>query len=911
MVCNAYAIIRRFLLALLVFASCWAHAVACPTGYSTTVPIAIQPQVYLSGALSNFPMLFTGSQLFAGTANPPGKAALSTGVDIIFCDAASSGNLLAYELVANTYSTTTGAGEWWIKVPTLSNSAVQTIYAFVGNASGTDHSAAATVWSAYSGVWHYGTASSISVIDSTGNNTAINHGATATAGEVQGGGAYASASSQWTDTGNLVTGLTSFTVEAWLNPATSSDQRVFSNQTTTVNSKGILLHDNSGTLGVCYFVTTAIFSCRYTSSAVLGTTGPYAYFAGSHTGGSANQVAIYFQGQPVTGTPTSSGSATDPADSGVNLIIGRNGNASTPAYYNGKLDEIRFAKAVLTADWIAADYFTIINPTSIYQIAPSPPVAFINPVLNAASESPYSASTVTCDLTNLTHSSVTTGDPIIVIIHNERGTITSPPTDTCGTAFGSPIDTVHYNDGSFDYYTESWVGAAACTGTDLISWTTSTTFGASGACIELDKNQYTTTVDYHNGGVVPLKLTAYSIGNQSTVNRDFVVTYLQGEGGSSTVYPVPPAKWVAGHWGQLAGAAYGIGGYAGSTLTHAYQFSVAPTAAIVQWLTLSLKPVAISIITSTIPTGSLGSAYYYAIPAVGGVGPYTWSKTAGNLFGLSLNSSTGEITGTPTSGGTSSVTFQVTDGTNTTTKTISFTVNISQQTAALIDECGTASNTSCALAAVSSGDTIVAMQFIAYHGGYNSLNPPTDSLGTVFHFVDACYNALEAGSGLGATGEAYYIGTATSSGADTLVPTPNNTPSHAYAIFGQFRNVQAFFDQEVCTTGSSAASATITSGNLPVVVPNSMMFAEANFGTSPSGPAAVAPFTLGIHDTSGGLRDLLSEYDIGATTGNYTPQMTQATNTNGTWNMGAISLRPKTTGTVSVSGVYRHRGIVY
>ena len=65
--------------------------------------------------------------------------------------------------------------------------------------------------------------------------------------------------------------------------------------------------------------------------------------------------------------------------------------------------------------------------------------------------------------------------------------------------------------------------------------------------------------------------------------------------------------------------------------------------------------------------------------ASGGTTPYTWSIASGSLpAGLSLNTSTGVISGTPTATGTFSFTAQVTDSSNprqTATKTLSITVS--------------------------------------------------------------------------------------------------------------------------------------------------------------------------------------------------------------------------------------------
>lgn len=63
-----------------------------------------------------------------------------------------------------------------------------------------------------------------------------------------------------------------------------------------------------------------------------------------------------------------------------------------------------------------------------------------------------------------------------------------------------------------------------------------------------------------------------------------------------------------------------------------------------------------------LPNGTVGSAYSTTITVTGGTGPYTFAITAGTLpSGLSLNTSTGVISGTATTAGSSSFTIQATD----------------------------------------------------------------------------------------------------------------------------------------------------------------------------------------------------------------------------------------------------------
>jgi len=92
-----------------------------------------------------------------------------------------------------------------------------------------------------------------------------------------------------------------------------------------------------------------------------------------------------------------------------------------------------------------------------------------------------------------------------------------------------------------------------------------------------------------------------------------------------------------------------------------------------------VQPATVAILTTTLPNGSV-QLPYAATPLVGGgVGPYSWSIQTGGLpTGLSLNHTTGAITGTPNAAGSFAFTLHVTDSSGTPqSATQSFTVTIS------------------------------------------------------------------------------------------------------------------------------------------------------------------------------------------------------------------------------------------
>ena len=74
------------------------------------------------------------------------------------------------------------------------------------------------------------------------------------------------------------------------------------------------------------------------------------------------------------------------------------------------------------------------------------------------------------------------------------------------------------------------------------------------------------------------------------------------------------------------------------------------------------------------PSAAVGSAYSYTFVPYGGSGSYTWSA-AGLPNGISIGSSTGTISGTPTASGSPFVTITVTD-TNGTAEPFGYTLNI-------------------------------------------------------------------------------------------------------------------------------------------------------------------------------------------------------------------------------------------
>ena len=85
-----------------------------------------------------------------------------------------------------------------------------------------------------------------------------------------------------------------------------------------------------------------------------------------------------------------------------------------------------------------------------------------------------------------------------------------------------------------------------------------------------------------------------------------------------------------------------------------------------------------SIATASLPNGAVQNAYTATVEVVGGTAPYSWAATSGSLpSGLTLSSTAGVISGTPTTQGASTVAIRVTDaGGRTAAATLTLTVDL-------------------------------------------------------------------------------------------------------------------------------------------------------------------------------------------------------------------------------------------
>jgi putative Ig domain-containing protein len=176
-----------------------------------------------------------------------------------------------------------------------------------------------------------------------------------------------------------------------------------------------------------------------------------------------------------------------------------------------------------------------------------------------------------------------------------------------------------------------------------------------------------------------LTITTSSLPN-GTVNQPYSAS-VSGSGGKAPyTWSVTPALPANLSFDTTTGAITGTPVTAG-TASHTFTLhdSSSPPQTVQQSLTLTINPAPapLSITTTSLPNGSVGQAYNQSVQATGGTGALTWSIVAGTLpQNLSLNPTTGVISGTPTAAGTSSFTVRVADtGGQAATQALSILIN--------------------------------------------------------------------------------------------------------------------------------------------------------------------------------------------------------------------------------------------
>jgi hypothetical protein len=178
------------------------------------------------------------------------------------------------------------------------------------------------------------------------------------------------------------------------------------------------------------------------------------------------------------------------------------------------------------------------------------------------------------------------------------------------------------------------------------------------------------------GGAAPalasIAITPVNPSILTGTTQQFTATGTYSDGSAQNV--TSQAAWTSSNTGV---ATVSAGGLASAVSTGASAISAA-LGGVAGSSTLTVNPAPVAIITSSLANGVAGVAYSATLTASGGTTPYAWAMAGGTLPpGLTLNSTSGVVAGTPTGTGVFSFTVNVSDASSpvqTASRTLALTI---------------------------------------------------------------------------------------------------------------------------------------------------------------------------------------------------------------------------------------------
>lgn len=481
------------------------------------------------------------------------------------------------------------------------------------------------------------------------------------------------------------------------------------------------------------------------------------------------------------------------------------------------------------------------------------------------------------------HNNVVTGSLVYIGAHSEGALTTPTNSGTASMSSWTLVDS--HTGGAFAYL---WCATVSSGGTLTTTLTGSLSFQGQVATEFPAFAGLSCTKDASaNGATASGTVTTSNITNSK--NGDLMLCYMSNFHSASQPIPTNGGSFRAirtQNGSDAGGLAYRFAGTNGS---YNCVFDGGSDAS-GGYVVASFAPSAITMATSAFPSAALTNSYSFTVQCVGGAGAYTYSASS-LPAGLSINSSTGAITGTPT-GGTTTPTVQCTDGSTTATlNSQQLVVNSSVGTMNLASSCAATSTVStCSLGTVNSGGCVAVSESIG--NGVPGF-PPIDSLSTVYKLVGTQSYSAQLGF------EDLYIGPVTSTGSNT-VTAAQMAGSGAGAFAAVYiPNCQSFYDVASSNAGISAGTATISGNGLTTLAPGSEIWASIIAFTNGTTYTAGTGFSGDANQTAGFPMQGIHANE--STVGSYTPSFNQNGNTNGSWVVWGIALRPSTSGIVNTN----------
>jgi large repetitive protein len=253
---------------------------------------------------------------------------------------------------------------------------------------------------------------------------------------------------------------------------------------------------------------------------------------------------------------------------------------------------------------------------------------------------------------------------------------------------------------------------------------------------------------------------------------------------------------------------------------------------------LATATTTLSISTTSLATGTVGTAYSQTLAATGGTSPYTWAVSSGTLpTGLTL-SSAGVISGTPTAAVTSSVTFKATDSATTkatATKALSITIAAAGTTtsgATLFTTYCASCHTQTKLSGRTAAQIQTAMTAVSQHSSFRA------SLTTADYTALATYLASSTSTTLAVSTTSLASGTVATAYSQTLAATGGTSP-YTWAV-----------SSGTLPTGLTLSSAGVISGTPTAATTTMVTFQVTDSATTKATATATLTITISATGTS-------------------------------------------------------------
>lgn len=317
----------------------------------------------VGATVADFPMLVAGAFTWLRTEANGGNVKSANGYDLAFFSDAGLTQPLKFERVV--WDATTGNVEFWVKVPSVSNSANTVIYIAYGNSAiTTDQSDKVNVWTNnYAGVWHMPNGTTLTANDATSNanNGTLMGSPTPEVGVIDGAAGFNGTSQRITlqdhTSLNFTGGSNSFS--AWVYPTALNSvyNHIISNEGTSASQGGWTFRLSNGKFGFQYvngtygeLYSTSTLSLNAWNHIYITTDGINARF---YLNGTEDRSLAH------TRTPN--------ARTGQKSI-GADNNPSF--WFAGRIDELRIASYVTrSAGWILTEYNNQNSPSTFYTIS--------------------------------------------------------------------------------------------------------------------------------------------------------------------------------------------------------------------------------------------------------------------------------------------------------------------------------------------------------------------------------------------------------------------------------------------------------------------------------------------------------------------------------------------------------------